>query len=108
MNEKYYLKYGSASDASRARDRALYRLLEIIPGALAWITLLGILVVSKFAPLFASFFIIAFDVYWLIKTVFLSLHLRASYRHMQQNAGEDWLAKLKEIPHQFSKFQNML
>ncbi|OGZ94884.1 MAG: hypothetical protein A2633_02310 [Candidatus Sungbacteria bacterium RIFCSPHIGHO2_01_FULL_47_32] len=100
MNEKYYLKYGNAADASRARDRALYRLFEITPGALAWATLLGILVVSKFAPLFASFFIIAFDVYWLIKTVFLSLHLRASYRHMQQNAGEDWLAKLKEIPHQ--------
>ncbi|MBI2637809.1 MAG: glycosyltransferase family 2 protein [Candidatus Sungbacteria bacterium] len=98
MEEKFYLKYGSACDVPEKGQRALYRLLETIPGLLSWATLLGILVVSRFAPLFASFFIIAFDVYWLIKTVFLSVHLRASYRHMRRNTKEDWLKKLQELP----------
>ena len=43
-----------------------------------------------------SIFIILFDIYWLLKTVFLSFHLRATFTEMKKNMKIDWLAKLEE------------
>ena len=44
-------------------------------------------------------FIILFDIYWLLKTVFLSLHLRHTFGVMKKNLKIDWLEKLqKENP----------
>ncbi len=99
-----YLKAAKASDIPTPAGRVLYRLLEILPGALAWATILGIFAASRWAPVFASFFIIAFDVYWLFKTVFLSLHLRAGYAQMQRHLKTDWLAKLNALDIRHSSF----
>ncbi|KKT41035.1 MAG: hypothetical protein UW30_C0013G0004 [Candidatus Giovannonibacteria bacterium GW2011_GWA2_44_13b] len=93
MEKRYYLKTAFSPDLS-GRDRILYRLIEIFPGALAWATLLGVFAASYFYPVGAAFFIIIFDVYWLVKTVFLSFHLRANYKRMQSNIGTDWQEKL--------------
>lgn len=91
-----YLHVASSRDL-KGRDRALYRLLELLPGTLAWTTLLGVVLLSWLAPVWAAVFIIIFDLYWLIKTVFLSFHLRANWERMQQHLREDWLAKIKEL-----------
>mgnify|MGYP001560752212 FL=1 len=90
-----YLKAGKAADIPTAGGRILYRALEMLPGALAWVTIGGIFVASRFAPIAASFFVIAFDIYWLFKTVFLSIHLRAGFRKMQEHLKTDWRAKLE-------------
>ena len=97
MNEKYYLKAGKAADFNQTADKTLYRFLEMLPGTLAWSTLLGIIVVSVFFPIFASFFIIAFDLYWLIKTGFLSFHLRASHKQMNKNLSVNWPEMLDKL-----------
>lgn len=94
---QYYLKTGKASDLKHSSDRLFYKFLEIIPGGLAWSTLLGIIIVSRFFPVFASFFIIAFDLYWLLKTVFLSFHLRASHQQMKKNLATNWPDLLNKI-----------
>ena len=69
--EKYYLRVGVAGDLSLFSDRAIYRFFEMLPGILAWATLIGIVLISWRLAFWASLFIIAFDVYWLVKTVFL-------------------------------------
>ncbi|MBI2054638.1 MAG: glycosyltransferase family 2 protein [Candidatus Sungbacteria bacterium] len=92
--QKWYLKAAHAPDFENPSDYRLYRLLEIIPGFLIWVTLLGTFVASWLAPVGASFFIIAFDIYWLLKTVFLSLHLRASFSRMRENLKKDWRKEL--------------
>ena len=97
-----YIKASRAADISTTSGRIIYRLFEILPGTLAWITIIGIFMASRFAPIFASFFIIAFDIYWLLKTVFLSLHLRAGYRQMQKHLATDWMTKLEELRIQHS------
>ncbi|KKU76362.1 MAG: hypothetical protein UY00_C0014G0014 [Candidatus Wolfebacteria bacterium GW2011_GWA1_47_6] len=43
-------------------------------------------------------FIIFFDIYWFLKTLYLSIHLRISYHRMNTNMKVDWLAKLKADP----------
>ncbi|MBU4347401.1 hypothetical protein KKF23_02485, partial [Patescibacteria group bacterium] len=60
-----YLKIGKATDLE-GKDRKLYRAFEILPGSLSWATLLILLVMSYFKPVWVAYFIIAFDVYWLL------------------------------------------
>ena len=73
------------------------RLFEILPGALAWLTLLLMVFFSWKLPVFISVFIILFDVYWLLKAIYLSLHLRSTFSRMKRNLAINWLAKLGEI-----------
>src|SRR3990167_1783195 len=96
QSNKSYLKIAFSLDLS-GRDRAIYRALEIFPGALAWLTLFGMVAASYLYPVVAAFFIITFDLYWLIKTVFLSLHLRANAKRMKENLKTDWRERLKNL-----------
>ena len=95
-NKKNYLKIGFSTDLA-GWDRAIYRALEIFPGFLAWATLLGMVLASYFLPIWAAFFIIIFDLYWLIKTVFLSLHLRANAKRMRENISANWQERLSRL-----------
>lgn len=75
----------------------LYRFFEILPGALSWATILLMVLLSWRAPAFVAVFIILFDIYWLLKTVFFSLHLRVSFREMRKNLTLDWQKKLEQL-----------
>jgi cellulose synthase/poly-beta-1,6-N-acetylglucosamine synthase-like glycosyltransferase len=75
----------------------LYRALEILPGVLAWATLILMVVFSRYLPVAASIFIILFDTYWLFKSIYMSLHLRATFRIMKQVVKKDWLKELKGL-----------
>jgi len=95
--EKYYLKLGKATDLKSPKERWLYRAFEILPGALAWLTILSVIFLSWAKPVWVAFFIITFDVYWLIKTIYLSFHLRAGYNRMKKQMAINWLEKVKSI-----------
>jgi hypothetical protein len=84
-----YFKVGRASDLD-GKDRVIYRLLEIMPGVLSWGTILGTIILSIYLPAVAAYFIIAFDLYWLLKTVYLSFHLRYNWRRIKYNLSIDW------------------
>jgi len=72
------------------------RFFEILPGALAWLTLILVVVLSSQAPAFVAVFIILFDIYWLLKSLYLSFHLRSTFGEMRKNLEVNWLAKLRE------------
>ena len=95
--EERRLHIGRAANVAEPKDRRFYRAFEIMPGLLAWLTLLMIIGLSFVAPVFMAIFIIVFDVYWLIKTVYLSLHLRESYKRMRANMKVNWLEKLEGL-----------
>ncbi len=80
---------------------SLYRFFEIVPGALTWITLAVVVILSATAPVFIAIFIILFDVYWLLKTIYFSFHLRATFKKMRKYMKTDWLEELKKLslPH---------
>lgn len=92
----HYLYVGSAADL-KGGDRALYRALEMVPGVLAWTTFIGVVLLSWKAPVAAAIFIILFDFYWLIKTVFLSAHLRANWKRMRHHLATDWEERLRAM-----------
>jgi hypothetical protein len=59
------------------------RFFEMLPGILAWLTLIFMVLFSWLLPVWVSIFIILFDIYWVLKTVYLSLHLRATFSEMR-------------------------
>ena len=90
MNEeKKYIKVAFAPDLA-GKDRAIFRMFEMIPGLVTWTTLIGIVAISYLVPVWAAFFIIIFDIYWLVKTIFLSFHLRANLTRMRKHIETDW------------------
>jgi hypothetical protein len=98
MNTSDYLKVGRSDDLENPGDRRFYRFLEMQPGLLAWATLLAVVAASYWIPAYAALFIIAFDVYWLVKTIYLSVHMSSSFRRMRANVRKDWMAQLQGLP----------
>lgn len=107
--EKYYLDIGNAKDGllKTPGDRLFFRFFEMLPGALSWITLIGVVLCSWLTPVFIAFFIIAFDIYWLLKTIYLSFHLGVSYRRMRRSLKTDWLKQLEAFP-QWSQLYHLI
>lgn len=74
-----------------------HRFFEFLPGTLSWLTLILMVLLSWLLPGYISIFIILFDIYWLLKTIYLSLHLRSTFSIMKKNLKVDWLGKLKNL-----------
>ena len=91
-----YLHVGSHLDLE-GRDRWIYRSFEMLPGILTWSTLLGVIFFSYAWPVGVAIFIILFDLYWLIKTFYFSLHLRANWKHLLKNINTDWEERMKNL-----------
>lgn len=91
-----YLKVGKATHL-QGRDRRLYRFFEILPGALSFITLFGLLILSYLQPVWVAFFIIAFNVYWLLIVLYLAIYLVAAYRKLKKNTKIDWRARCEAL-----------
>jgi hypothetical protein len=91
-----YLHVATARDLS-GNDRRLYRALEILPGLLSWGTIVLAFVASYFVPVWAAVGIIIFDIYWLVKTAYLSAHLRTAWRKLRHNVATDWRVKIAHL-----------
>ena len=96
MEEKH-LKASRYTDLEKPKDRFLYRLFEIFPGALSWSVILLSIVFSYFSPLWTAGFIIVFAVYWFLRAVYFSILLRSGYQTMKKNEVKDWIAELNEL-----------
>ena len=97
MTNYDYLKIGKYLDLSNPSERRLYRFLEILPGAFSWGTLALAVFLSFVWPVGVAIFIITFDVFWLIKTVYLTLHFRAAFERIRQNLKVNWLERLDQL-----------
>ncbi len=79
------------------RDFILYRFYEILPGFLSWATIILAVLCSWIYPMQTAIFIIAFDVFWLLKTVYLSLHLKANWKKIKNHINTEWAEKLESL-----------
>ena len=89
-------KVGRATELT-GKDRRFYRFLEIVPGAASWLTLVGVLLMSNYAPFIAAYFIIGFAIYWVLKTAFLSYHLRYNWKRLRHHLQLDWGALVERF-----------
>jgi len=78
-------------------ERWFIRSLEIFPGAITWLTLLLPIVLSLVRPVWVAYFIIAFDLYWMIKSFHLSVNLVRGYRKLHAMQRVDWNERLEWV-----------
>src|SRR3989338_2326980 len=65
-------------------------------------------VLSWFIPPAMAIFIILFDIYWLLKTVFLSFHLRATFQKTRANMKKNWLNELRRSSYAWQAIHHLI
>ncbi len=93
-----YLKIGKASEIKNRKDRRTFRFFEILPGALSWLTLILIFIISWLYPVWAVVFVVLFDTYWFFKTLFFTIHAVHTFKILRKSLKADWLIELKNLP----------
>ncbi len=79
-------------------DYTKYRFLEMIPGALTWGTFVGIIILTLVRPIIAVYFIVIFDLYWLIRVVYLIIYIVLSFKQYHKDSKIDWRERCQKIP----------
>lgn len=80
-----------------SRERRVYRLLEMIPGLLVWSTFGLIIFLAFFKPIVAILFIIVFDLYWLLRIIYLIIYLLVAYGRYRRAVAVDWASRLQTV-----------
>lgn len=78
-------------------ERRRQRFFEILPGFLCWLTLIGMPVFSFFIPAHVAVFIILFDIYWIYRTIYISIYSIMAYRKLERWKKIDWFHRLETI-----------
>lgn len=82
---------------TKPAERFVQRTLEIIPGTLTWLTIFGMFICSFFVPAWIAIFIIAFDVYWIYRTIFITFYSVVAYNKFREGKRTDWWERCQNI-----------
>ncbi|MBU0964222.1 glycosyltransferase family 2 protein, partial [Patescibacteria group bacterium] len=81
----------------KVSDYRKYRILEMIPGFLVWGTFILAVAFSFILPLGVIYFIIAFDIYWLLRILYMSFFMMISYYRYRRTIKINWLPKVSAL-----------
>jgi cellulose synthase/poly-beta-1,6-N-acetylglucosamine synthase-like glycosyltransferase len=87
----------SLSGSEVIASHRLVRFLEMVPGLATWLTIILPIVLSIYAPVAVAYFIIAFDLFWLMKSFRMSFALLVGHRRMRVATEVDWVARLEHL-----------
>jgi hypothetical protein len=87
-------------------DYRRYRLYEILPGLLIWLTLIISLVLSFVKPLWMIYLVIIFDIYWVLRVIYFSFYLIVSWRRFRKAIKISWFKLLQEKYPHWDTYQN--
>jgi len=108
MEKEEYLKIGRASDLENPKDRFLFRVFEIMPGFFSLGALVLVILLSWLKPLWISLFIIAFVIFWFLRTIYFSFHLWIAFKKMDKNQKTDWIKKLNQLSSNWRKIRHLV
>ena len=94
--------------SQQQKDYYSYRFLELIPGSMVWFTFIFIVVLSFINPIAGIYFIISFDVYWILRILYMLLFLLISWFKYRRAIKTDWWKKLKEECPQWSEYYHLV
>ena len=80
------------------KDKKLIRFFEIVPGAVAWATMLFLFSCAIFAPTVLAVVLIVFIVQWALRALFLAYRLILGYVLYQREMKVDWSSELQKLP----------
>lgn len=84
------------------------RIWQIIPGVLSWSTLIALVVLSFTLPFWIGIFIIAYDVYLLVRIVYMTIHLLYAYRRLREYEDINWLVRCKGVSGKIKEYAKTL
>ncbi len=96
--KKLFPRFSDIPGLNKMSDYRKYRILEMIPGVAVWTTFVLAITLSIVKPIWAIYVIIVFDLYWLIRIIYMITYMIIGYYRYKRDAKIDWLARLKEIP----------
>jgi hypothetical protein len=67
-----------------------FRALEMIPGLVTWVLILGLIPLSLRSPQIVGWFVLCFDCYWLYRAAELSVSVAISFRRVRRVMAVDW------------------
>ncbi|MFA6429551.1 MAG: hypothetical protein WCV84_03580 [Patescibacteria group bacterium] len=73
------------------------RVYEILPGAIVWFTLVASVVLSFVRPIWMIYFIILFDLYWLLRIIYNVPFLIISWVRYHRACRRDWQQEAEMI-----------
>lgn len=79
------------------RERVFQRFLEMIPGLLSWVTLLGLVVLSVVAPSVAAVMMISYLYYWFIRLMYNAIFILIAFLRLWVETGTDWIARITDL-----------
>lgn len=79
-------------------NRSSQRLWRIIPGGLVWLTLILSVTLSFIRPLWMIYFIILFDLYWLLRILYFLPFLISSWVRYRRALKRDWQTDVERLP----------
>ncbi len=80
-------------------DYQRYRIYEMLPGLTIWLTLILSIVLSFIKPMWMIYFIILFDIYWVLKVLNFVFYLSIAWIRFRRIRNVDWKDVLHhEIP----------
>ncbi len=85
------------------------RFLEILPGFVSWSLILFPIWGSLVVPRLVAYYVIAFAVYWLYRSLTMATLALSSFFTIRASAKFDWLADLKrKFPQKWRKIQHII
>ena len=81
-----------------------HRLLEMIPGSLSWITLIGLAITALIFPWWVAVFVIAYDVYVLIRAAYMSVHLVYAYDRLNRMKKINWIERCEKVSQDINSY----
>ncbi len=78
-------------------EKILERFLEIVPGSLSWLVIIGMTVLSFTKPLAAAVIMIAFILYWVLRLLYMNIFLTLSYLRLAIEEGTDWMKCIENV-----------
>ena len=83
-------------------DYQKYRIYEMLPGLSIWLTLVLSIILSFTKPMLMIYFIIIFDIYWVLKVVNFSFYLIVAWLSFRRVKKVDWEDKMR---HELTNWQ---
>ena len=79
-------------------DKKVHRVLEILPGAFSWGTIILFFAGSFLFPIYLAYLVIFFDIFWFYKSITFALTAVISYFRIKASEAMDWLGEVKIFP----------
>lgn len=109
MSENFFFFKTLEQKFIHHHEKAVDRILEILPGSLTWLALTCPFWLSFTLPFAVAYIIIIANVYWFISAVRMSLLIQLGYKRLNIAKKEAWLNNLKrDFPSDWTGYYHLV